>query len=130
MLLLHFLNSRRIWIAFDVLLITEIHVLIPESLFECCLCYPKIKFIIITCFTLDICSINNIWCIFSTAVTYFYSVLIKVLIEVACFWEVLFYQIKVCLTNIRFEIWRIRYIIPYYLELLLFIVIIIIIPLC
>ena len=49
---------------------------------------------------------------------------------IGCFWEVLFYQIKVCLTNIRFKIWRIRWIIPYYFELLLFIVIIIIISLC
>ena len=47
-----------------------------------------------------------------------------------CIREVLFYQFKWGLNNIRFDIWRIRWIIPYYFALLLFVVTFIIITLC
>ena len=67
---------------------------------------------------------RNNWCdVAHTAVTYFYSVLMKDLMEFVCFREVLFYQVKEYLTNIRFDICRIRRIILYYFALLLFIII-------
>ena len=47
-----------------------------------------------------------------------------------CIREVLFYQFKWGLNNIRFDIWRIRWIIPYYFALSLFVVTFIIITLC
>ena len=43
--------------------------------------------------------------------------------KLICFWEVFFYQIEEGLTNIRFDVCIIRWIIPYYFVLLLFIVI-------
>ena len=66
---------------------------------------------------------NNRWDVAHTAIAYFYSVPIKDLMEFICFREVLFCQVKKGLTNIRFDICRIRWIIPYYFSLSLFIVI-------
>ena len=56
-----------------------------------------------------------------TAIAYLYSVPIKDLMEFICFREVLFYQVKEGLTNTRFNICRIRWIIPFFYFIFFFI---------
>lgn len=53
--------------------------------------------------------------------TYFYNVFMKDLVKLVCFWGELFNQINEVLTNFRFNIFRIRRIIPYEFLLLLYI---------